>query len=184
MAKVRDNIRIYGDDPSGVWVAPKGTTGPTALEAPPAGFDELGWLSEDGVDFDQDIDSEDFKAHQGAATVRRKVTGVDRKFTFQCLEETALVLGIAHPGLVFTETAPASGVFRGTVPAGHATVERAWVIDEVDGEVTKRYVAPTGEATLSSAVAHKNDEMTVYEFELTLLGEWDIITNSPTFAAA
>ena len=28
MAKDRDNVRIYGDDAGGVWVAPKGTTGP------------------------------------------------------------------------------------------------------------------------------------------------------------
>src|SRR5690349_15671894 len=102
MAKDRANIRIYGDDSSAVFVAPKGTSGPTTLAAPAGTFVELGWLSEDGIDLDRNENLVEFNAHQGGALVRAKRTSVKDTFKFVCLEETAKVLGLYYAGVAPT----------------------------------------------------------------------------------
>lgn len=180
MAKVYDNIRIYGDLDSGVWVAPKGTTLPTALDAPGVDFTEVGWLSEDGIGFDRSTDAVSHRAYQGATLVRRKKTSVEDTFTFQCLEETAVVLGLYYAG---QEPTVATGVATINVSNQTASDERAFVVDVVDGDYTKRYVVPVGSVE-GGSVAHSNSEMTVYEFTVTIQGDYDIITDSPGVAGA
>lgn len=172
MAKDRTNIRIYGDDASGVWVAPKGTTGPTTLAAPGVGFNEVGWLSEDGIDLDRDANVAEFTAFQGGAIVRRKKTSVKDSFKFVCLEETATTMGLAFAGVTPTT---ATGVDTFAITNQTASDERAWVVDVVDGTVTKRYVVPSGEAELTGTISAKNSEITMYEFTVTIYGDYDIL---------
>lgn len=172
MAKDRTNIRIYGDDASAVWVAPKGTTGPTTLAAPGVGYVEVGWLSEDGIDFDRDANVAEFNGFQGGAIVRTKKTSVKDTFKFVCLEETATTLGLAYAGVTATT---ATGVDTFHIANQTASDERAWVVDVVDGTITKRYVVASGEAELTGTIAHKNSDMTMYEFTVTITGAYDIL---------
>lgn len=175
MAKVYDNIRVYGDLESAVYVAPKGSTLPTTLDAPVAPFTELGWLSEDGIGENRSEDMQTFRAYQGGTIVRRKKTSVEDSITFQCLEETALVMGLRYAG----QTATVAGDVA-TINVANQTRDdaRAFVIDVVDGDYTKRYAIPVGYVGTGS-VAHSNSSMTVYEFTVTIQGDYDIITNSP-----
>lgn len=175
MAKNIENIRIYGDDTSGVWVAAKGTTGPTDLTAPPVGFVELGWLSEDGVDESVSQDATTYRAWQGAQIVRRKITSADVTFKIQCLEENATTFGLRYRGQsVTTATAVAS------VTVKNQTVQddRAWVIDMVDGEVTKRYVIPSGAYEMTGTIPHRNGGISMLEFTITPQGDYSVYSNS------
>jgi len=172
MAKDRDNVRIYGDDASGVWVADKGTTGPTSLAAPGVGFEEVGWLGEDGVDLDRSEDVSEFKAWQGGSTLRKKVTSQEDTFKFVALEETALTMGLYYKGVTATT---ATGVDTYAITDQAASDERAWVIDFVDGAITKRYVVPSGEVTGRATVPHKNSDLTMYEFTVTIYGDYSIL---------
>ena len=172
MAKDRTNIRIYGDDASAVWVAPKGTTGPTTLAAPGVGYVEVGWLSEDGIDFSRDANLAEFNGFQGGAIVRTKKTSVKDTFKFVCLEETATTLGLAYAGVTPTTV---TGVDTFHIANQTASDERAWVVDVVDGTITKRYVVASGEAELTGTIAHKNSDMTMYEFTVTITGAYDIL---------
>lgn len=178
MTKVYDNIRVYGDLESAVYVAPKGSTVPTDLAEPSAPFTELGWLSEDGIGEDRSEDVQTFRAYQGGTIVRRKKTSVEDSITFQCLEETATVLGLRYAGQTATVT---DGV--ATIRVANQTKDdpRAFVVDVVDGDYTKRYVIPVGYVGTGS-VAHSNSAMTVYEFTVTIQGDYDIITDSPGVA--
>lgn len=173
MAKDRDNVRIYGDDASGVWVAPKGTTGPTTLAAPGAGFVEVGWLDDDaGVDVERTEEVSEFKAWQGGTTLRKKVTSVEDSFKFVCLEETALTMGLYYKGATVTT---ATGVDTIAVTNQAVSDERAWVVDFVDGAVTKRYVVPSGEVTGRETISHKNSELTMLAFTVTIYGDYQIL---------
>lgn len=181
--KNRDNIRIYGGEDGGVWVADKGTQGPSDLSAPATGWTELGWISEDGLNLDQDADQKEFNAWQGGTIIKVVTSGAKRTFKFQCLEETAVVLGLAYPGLEFTVTGTGDAkVAKGTVPGSIKTQEKAFVLDAVDSidGYTKRYNVPTGTINPSNSVEHKFDDMTVYEFEVTVTDDFDIVTNSPS----
>src|SRR5690242_9934005 len=122
MAKNNANIRVYGGDAGGVWVADKGTTGPTGLTTPATGWSEVGWLSDTGLKLEQKADKQKFYAWQGGTVVKVSISKAERMFTFECLEETALVLGLAYPGAAFTTT---TGVSTGVVPGGIHSVEKA-----------------------------------------------------------
>lgn len=181
MAKNQNYIRIYGGDDSSVFVAPKGTTFPTDLAAPTTPWAELGWISDGGIDLEQKADKKKFYAFQGGTLVKVSVSKAERMFTFECLEESAVVLGLAYPGVSFTTTGTgATRVAKGTVPGGISSVERAFcfTLEDSDGNL-KRYNVPNGNIDPNNATAHKYDDMTVYKFVVDVLGGFDIVTNSP-----
>lgn len=124
---------------------------------------------------DRSEDATTHRAYQGGTIVRRKKTSVEDSFTFQCLEETATTLGLYYAGQTPTV---ANGVATIEVKNQTATDERAWVVDVVDGSYTKRYVVASGTVS-TGTVAHSNSDMTVYEFTVTILGDYEVITNSP-----
>lgn len=176
MAKVLANIVGYGGDASGVWVAPLGTTAPTAMAAPSATYKEVGWLSEDGISVGRSEDRKVFKAHQGGKIVKRKTASVDDTIKFQCLETNAVVMGLRYK-----QTVPAAVTGVVTIPVTNQTVNdnRAWVIDEIgdDGTVT-RYIIPSGSVEGSGDLVYKTDEMTVYEFTLGINGDYEVRTTA------
>lgn len=176
MAKDLANIRIYGDEASAISVAPEGTAVPTTLGALASAYKELGWISEDGTEITREASTNEFSAWQGGTIVRVKPTGVKNTLKFQCLEETALTLGLYYPGSTGATT---SGVSTLSVSGGAATDVRAWVADFHDGDVHKRYAIERGEVTGQGSIVHKSTEMTVYEFTLTIYGDFLIITDNP-----
>lgn len=181
MAKTLANVQIYGDLASGVWVAPSGTTGPTTLAAPSGSYDEVGYLDETGIDQERSEDGTTFKAWQGGTIIARKVTNVEDTFKFVCLEENLAVLDILYKGQAPSVT---SGVATVHVQNQLTTDERAWVLDFVNGDVTKRIVAPSGVAQLTGTISHQNEAMTAYEFTLTLLGDYYVLSNNPALVGA
>lgn len=181
MTKNLANIRIYGDQDSAVYIADKGTTGPTTLAAPAVDYADLGWISEDGAEIARESSSNDFTAWQGGTIVRSKVSGVKDTIKVTALEETALALGLYYPG---SSTVTATGVSTITVPGGASSNEKALVVDFLDDDVTKRYVIPRAEVTGVGTIAHKNTDMTMYEFTFTIYGGFTIITNNPALATA
>lgn len=180
MAKDLANIRIYGDDASAVYVAPKGTTGPVDLAAVSASYKEVGWLSEDGVDVERNEDVAEFKAWQGGKVVRKKVTSVDDTFKFQALEENLVTTGLYYKGQAPVVT---TGVAKITVTNQSKSDERAFVIDFVDGTVSKRYVIPSGEVSERATIPHKNTDMTLYEYTVTIYGDYFIYSNAPALVS-
>lgn len=172
-AKDRDLVRIYGDEGGEVYVAPKGTTGPTTLAAPGGSFTAIGWLDEDGgIDFDRDEEVTDFNAWQGGTLLRRKVTSVIDTFKFVATQEDADVLGLYYKGV---EPTTASSVDTFAITNQAVSDERAWVVDMFDDTIQKRYVIPSGEVTGRATVPHKNAELTMYEFTVTIYGSYSIL---------
>lgn len=181
----RENAHVYGDIGTGVWIAPKGTTLPTTLtEDPAAGFKPAGWLSDDGISRSVEKDIQEYNALQGGSLIRKKVSKVTQTFRFTCLEETALVLGMVNSDqqIVVTGTG-AAAVARQEIGDGqNRTVERALVIDAVDGETRERTVLSAADITFQGeiSVAH-NEELRMYEFEASLLAGAAayVLTNAP-----
>lgn len=183
MVAVKDlaNILGGGGSNSAVWVAAKGSTLPTTLADPVSPFASVGWLSEDGVSFSRSEDRLVFRGHQGGAIVKRKSAAVDDSFKFQCLETTALTLGLLYKG-----QAPTVATSIGTIHVTNQTVadERAFVLDEyLDNGSIMRYVVPNGAAELTAEVAWKLNELTVFEFTVGVNGDYTVITNAPAVIA-
>ncbi len=173
--KQENLIRLYGDLENSVWVAPKGSTMPTALTALAAPFNEVGWISEDGVTEAIEQSDETFRAWQGATVVRKSITSSDRTFTFSALETNAVTQGLKYRGQVPTV---ATGVSKITVKDQTKNDERAWVIDLFDGEFQKRYVIPKGFYVISGEQAHNASGPTVLEITIHVIGEYQELSTA------
>lgn len=191
MAKDSTNTVIGGGDASAVYVGTAlGVTAPTTLAAPTGtDWNDLGWLSDDGVDDDVKWKADDKRGHQGGRIVRRVYSEPERTFKFQCLEITAKTLGLRFPGVTYTT---ASGVATATqvmnVPA-----PLPFIIDEFDAQkpatglqLQDRWIIPSGTVDPSSTASYKFGDLTVLEFVLTPSDVNAVIhlTNRPAFLTA
>jgi hypothetical protein len=181
-----ENARIFGSDDDKVSIGPLGTTLPTTLAAPAAPIVDAGWLHSDGLTVGGDATVNRFRGHQGGKVVRTKVTESGRTFQFQCLETTALTLGLQ---LNITAKATASGVTTMTVSSGSKVEARAFVVDvyDVDGRaevVHYRYVIPRGEIGERSEFRLVNSDITGYTFTVEVIGSMFILTNDPAVASS
>lgn len=163
MAKNIDNIRVYGDISSGVFVANKGTTSPTSpTVAPGTGWTELGWLSDAGLTETRDVSADQKRAWQGGALVRTVRSGDARKFKFVAWETNTTVVGLTRPGSTATT---ATGVTTTNVKGFTGSDVRAWIIDQVDGGIHTRKIIPQGEVTDLGDIVSGGD---VVAYELTV----------------
>ena len=181
-----ENARIFGSDDDAVHIAPLGSTLPTDLGELDAAFQDAGWLHSDGLTVGGDANVNRFRGHQGGKVVRTKVTESGRTFQFQCLETTALTLGLQFN---ITEKATADGVTTMTVSSGAKVEARAFVVDvfDVDGRdevVHYRYVIPRGEIGERSEFKLVNTDITGYTFTVEVIGEMFVLTNDPAVADA
>lgn len=187
LARNSDNVRIFGDIRDMVWVAPVGTALPTEItEDLPSPWMPIGWLSEDGITYEPSTDVEKFKAHQGGATVRTKVTSTEKTLGFTMLESTPLTRriydGASAP--VLTD----SGAVRMDLPEAIGIPEFAAVVQNYDatpnGDVAefmcieRLAIGERGEATISNA--------DIRGFEVTgdILGASYILTDAPAMVEA
>ena len=180
-----DNIQIYGDDLDLVAVAPVGTVLPTGLEELTDAFTDLGWLSEDGVDWDDAYEVADFKGHQGGKTVLKLPTGVSRTFKVQCLEETATTVGLRYPGFTPAKIG-AADVYGGELP-GPRLDPRVFVIDlkSISTGHTKRFVVPKGMVTEVATLQHRRSGIAIYEMTIEVLeGKAFVYSDAPGWATS
>lgn len=168
MAKNIENIRSYGDEESGVWIAPKGSTLPTDFGALDPAFEELGWISEDGVNEEHTADKAEFKAWQGGTIVKIKRTSAGFKATVNAIEENDLVRGLIHRGQTGTVTAQVTRYNRKGLTVSD---DRAVVLDYFDGGVRKRTVIASADIALTGSASHKNDDLTIHTFEIQEQGD-------------
>lgn len=181
-----DNIRVYGDLESEVYLGPKGTVLPDGTTLDPTSLDPaleaMGWLSEDGVSLAVEANSEKFRGWQGGSVLRTKVTTTDKTITMQALEETPGVTALYYDhGAVEYSGIGAAAIARVDLPESIGTVERAGVFRFVDDDVEKWLVCPLVQVTGRGTVAHQNTSMTIYEFTLEVIGPAYLLTNAPAF---
>lgn len=178
------NARIFGSDDDAVFIGPLGTTLPTALTAPASPLEDVGWLHSDGITVGGDSSVNKFRGHQGARVVRTKMGDSSTTFTFQCLETTALTLGLQ---LNIKSQATVTGVTTMSVSSGKKVEVRAFVIDVYDEDATTiqyRFVIPRGEIGERSEFKLANSDITGYSFTVEVIGDYQIITSDEAVADA
>lgn len=169
MAKVDENVRIYGGEDDTLWLAPLGTTAPTGLETPGTGFQDVGYFSEAGLDRARDQSVTDFRVHQAGKVVRRKITESSETITFRAVEENDVTTAL---GENIVSEATATGVRTRTLSTAGVVQVRAGVLDLFDGEIQKRYVYPRLEITGGGTVTWSKDNMVEREFTAAVIGEY------------
>ena len=180
MAKSYDNIRVFGDVDTDVYIGAKGSTLPEVLGEPPAPFEALGWLGEDGTPLAVTTEIQKFKAYQGGTLLRTKVTSTEKSVKVQGLESNPLVTGLYfdHGSPVVT-----TGVAKVALPESIGTVERSAVFRWLDGEYERLLCCPLVQIGERGEIPNKNDAMTVYEMTFSIIGDAYLLTNEPSYLA-
>lgn len=142
----------------GIYVDTGGAALPTDASSPlDEAFVELGLISEEGVTESQGTETNDIKAWQNGAVVRRVRTSHALTYAFTALETNPVVLE----------------EFYGNYDAGHVEItgeqpaSKAWVIEVFDGEEHHRIVVEEGQVTDIGDVQYVNGEASAYPFTLT-----------------
>lgn len=176
-----DNARIYGGDLDSVWVGDHGAQMPAGDDIViPENHDNIGWLSEDGLNFAHNDNTETFNGHQGGKVVRKKVTTSEDTFTFTALETTLLTFGLINDVKSHTTT---GGVSRLKVSGSKKSNDkRSWIVDTWDGDIWYRYLIPSGEVGERPEEVKSNSAITMYELAVTVYGGYEILTNDPAMA--
>lgn|GEM_PF-562990 len=149
------NVRVA---PTGAWyVAPLGTTGPTAASAAlPTAWTNLGYISEDGSTRTTDRSTNDIKAWQNSALMRTVVTEASVSYKFVMLESSR-----ATVALYFGTTVGADGTFD--VNPSNTGGRQSFVFDVIDGTDVRRVWIPEGEVVEVGDLTFDAGDPTGYE---------------------
>lgn len=154
----------------GVFRGPTSATAPTGTSGAPTGMDDLGYISEDGIEISLPGtgDSTPIKAWQGGTTVRTIRTASDEVPTWHfTMLETSIQTVEAYFGVTVVAGA-SEGSFEFTVTErDHAS----YVVDVVDGAELIRDYIPNGVVTDVGAHTLSNGEAIGYE--ITVAGDLD-----------
>lgn len=176
MAKVDQNVRIFGGEGDTLYLAPLGTTAPTTMAAPGVGYLDVGYFGESGIERVRDQSVEDFRAHQGGKIVRTKITESSEKITFKTIEENGVTTAL---GENITASVIATGVKTETLSTAGVIQIRAGVLDLFDGTYQERYIFPRLEISGGGTITWSKDNIVEREFTATVIGAYYKLTVSP-----
>ena len=142
----------------GAYVAPEGTTLPTdATTALNAAFEEVGYISEEGVSQSISEDVTDLKAWQNGDVVRKIQTGHDLTYSFTMIETSDVTLATYYGNYA-----------AGTVEIdGTQLPHKSWVIEVADGDDDLRIVIPDGQITERGDLVFQNGDAVGYQITIT-----------------
>ena len=167
----------------GIWRAPKGTTLPTdattALDT--SKFVCLGYVSEDGVSNNQDMDISEIKAW-GAVVVYRSLNGLNDQFTFSLIEsENADVLKAVYGASNVTVSGDTYSV---NVKADDPE-EAVWVIElALRNGLPRRIVIADGAITAREAITYNDSDAIAYGVTVSAYPDSNGVTHKEYTGAA
>lgn len=131
-------------------------------------FHPLGAISEDGLTYGFDEDSQEFLAWGQLTPYRAQITRSLR--TFQCtLWETnrAIAKSVMYRLPVAEVTPGADGMYSFEETATPTPDRRSWIFDVMDGSTIERFFVPVGEITDRDDVSFTSDEIAGYNVTVT-----------------
>lgn len=163
-----------------VYVAPDGTVLPSDLVTPlPAAWEDVGYVSEDGVTFTFSREQEEVNAWQVSTPVRVLVTNEPISIAFELIQFDQTTVMLAFRG---GDVAGVAAPFTYTPPDAGAVDVRALTIDAVDGSYTFRYSFPRVQVSedVESALVRSDAVRLPLTFNVLAAPEkWQIITDHP-----
>jgi len=150
-----------------IFIAPVGTALPDDLEALPSIWKSIGYTDMDALTESLEVTKEVLRASQKPNGVRTLTTEVNWTWNFKAMESSKKVLELFYLG---AQSTTATGITTTAIPGSPGDTSVAMVIEEVDGDVTTRYVLPKVDITTRGEVAHRGTEGVVYDMTAQVLG--------------
>jgi hypothetical protein len=178
-----EELFIAGISGGRVWQAPSGTTPPRDMAAPGVGWVDLGYLSEDGHSFNEEMETEDIKVWPGTAIARTITTSRSAEAKLALAQWNSDTLATRFGGTWVT----AAGVATLKVPVNRAAQQSMLVIDNIDGDRTYRYVFERVSISGFEEIVHKTGEPALLGMTCKVLAKddtdwWELRTDDPAIA--
>jgi hypothetical protein len=165
MSTSSDNVTIaitgavYASEPGATITAP--TTYNSALDTD---LEDVGYISDAGIEEGYNDDRKVFHAWQGGAIVRTVISSSEQTFKFTMIESKRKVLELYHKG----STMVSDGVDGYKLDVMTPTVDRrAWLFDVIDGDEIERIFIEDGEVSDRGSIKYVSDDLTMYEVTVT-----------------
>ena len=183
MPQDEQNVIVAGT--GAVSAAAEGTALPADLVTPlPAAWIDVGYISEDGVQFTFDRTQEEINAWQVSTPVRVLTTAEPISIAFELEQFDREAVLLAFRGGTFAgSTAP----FTYTPPDAGASDVRALVIDGIDGDYSFRFTFPRVSLSESVALALVRSDAIRLPLTFSVLAasvKWAIVSDHPAFGVA
>lgn len=161
------DLTVIGANGGG-WVAELGTASPASpLEQPLSPWEPLGAISDDGLVYGFDEDSQQFTPWGLTSPFRTTITQSIRTFQVTLWETSRIAVQSVMYRLDAAELAPEGGITSFAETASPTPDRRAWWFLVMDGENAKGFYVPSGEVSDRSDVTFKQDEMSGYQITVT-----------------
>jgi len=144
---------------------------------PVSAFHPLGAISEEGLTYGFDEDSQEFLAWGQLTAYRSQITRSLR--TFQCtLWETnrAICKSVMFRLPLADVTPDGSGLFSFEETATPTPDRRSWIFDVIDGQTMERFYVPVGEITDRDDVEFTSEEVAGYNVTVTAYADSNNVT--------
>jgi len=163
MAQNASNVRVAVA--GAVHVAPLGTTLPSTFDEPlDAAFEEVGFITEDGITETYEVETEDLIAWQGATIVRKVNTSSNYTFEFSVMETTRVGLELFFGGS-YVEDDGVDG-YKLDVKSGQRD-QRVFVFDVLDGDEHIRIACAQAEVVERGEITYASGEAISYPMTVT-----------------
>ncbi|MGA4875815.1 MULTISPECIES: phage tail protein [Streptomyces] len=162
------DLTVVGANGGG-WVAPVGTAAPDSpLEQPDSPWKALGAISDDGLTYGFDEDSQEFTPWGLTSPFRTQITKSVRTFGLTVWETSRLAVQGLQFRLDDADLTPdVGGITKFAETASPAPDRRAFWFLVMDGDSARGFYVPQGEISDRSDVSYKQDEISGFEWTIT-----------------
>ncbi|MFD7661082.1 phage tail protein [Streptomyces sp. NPDC059788] len=161
------DLTVVGANGGG-WVSVTGTSAPTSpLVQPAAPWEPLGAISDDGLTYGFDEDSQEFTPWGLTSPFRTQITKSVRTFGLTLWETSRVAVQSIMYRIPAAELEPVGGITSFAETASPEPDRRAWWFLVIDGDSARGFYVPQGEVSDRSDVSFKQDEMSGYEITIT-----------------
>ena len=183
------DLTVIGANGGG-WVATLGTSAPDSpLTQPVAPWEPLGAISDDGLTYGFDEDSQEFTPWGLTSPFRTQITKSVRTFKVTLWETARVAVQSIMYRIPAVDLAPVGGLTSFAETASPVPDRRSWWFLVVDGDSYRGFYVPQGEVSDRSDVSFKQDEMSGYEITVTAYPDdagntvyhSDVVPETPTY---
>jgi hypothetical protein len=151
-----------------IYMSTIGAAVPTnATAAWSTAWKDLGYMNEDGFTENPSLDSEEIKAWQSGAIVRKVITGSGLDFSFTAIETNLNTLDLFYPGSTIAAVTGPPAETKVTINLPVA-VDKAFGFDVVDGTDRIRIIVPKARLTDRGEVNYVNGAPIAYPYTLSV----------------
>ncbi len=150
-----------------LYVAPLGTIAPTDMTAWPAGWRDLGYISDDGITEGREEDQETFIPWQSNSPIRVETTSSTETFACTLWETNFDVISLYYRKNASDMSQGAGNLVSFGVGGKPKRDLRAFGVDVVDGVYKRRIVLPYAEVTQRGDLSYVSNSLIGYEATIT-----------------